>query len=406
MKQVKYDSVFSQYFDETTMSIHLKTWVNIIRKKWKPGGWEKETLDTVPDEVFMEKLIETLQQQIEDSKDGFVEISNTYSKVFQLWPYRIVLTLPPLSNTIEITAVKPVKKLTLSDYELSKETKELLENQAQWILISGAPGEWKTTFAQALIEQLVEKEKVIKTIESPRDLMVPDDVTQYSFSYAPHDEIRDILLLSRPDYTVYDEVRNKSDFELFKDLRLTGIGLIGIIHATKAIDSIQRFLGTISIGVIPQVIDTVVYIKWWQINQILQLNQTVKVPEGMWSQDLARPLIQVNDFYSEKVLYEIYSYGEQIMVTPMSQIEDKKPSQQDQMDQYALEYLQKYFNDRYNFSCIVKRENKDTIKLFIPKRQKGGIIWKKGRNINKLEKQLGINISVRTIEDDLPSDQS
>jgi ATPase len=33
--------------------------------------------------------------------------------------------------------------------------------------------------------------------------------------------VRDILLLSRPDYTVYDEVRNTPDFELYKDLRLT-----------------------------------------------------------------------------------------------------------------------------------------------------------------------------------------
>jgi ATPase len=48
--------------------------------------------------------------------------------------------------------------------------------------------------------------------------------------------------LSRPDYTVYDEVRNKSDFELYKDMRLTGIGLVGVIHATRPVDSIQRFL--------------------------------------------------------------------------------------------------------------------------------------------------------------------
>jgi ATPase len=51
--------------------------------------------------------------------------------------------------------------------------------------------------------------------------MVPENVVQYSFTYGSHDEVRDILLLSRPDYTVYDEVRNTSDFELYKDMRLT-----------------------------------------------------------------------------------------------------------------------------------------------------------------------------------------
>jgi ATPase len=68
---------------------------------------------------------------------------------------------------------------------------------------------------------LAKKDVVIKTIEAPRDLQVDPSITQYSFSHAPHNEIRDILLLSRPDLCIYDEVRNREDFMLFKDLRLT-----------------------------------------------------------------------------------------------------------------------------------------------------------------------------------------
>ncbi|HCB51862.1 TPA: hypothetical protein DEP21_04855 [Patescibacteria group bacterium] len=93
-----------------------------------------------------------------------------------------------------------------------------------------------------MIEVHHQEHKIIKTIESPRDLQLAPDIVQYSFTYGTHDEVRDILLLSRPDYTVYDEVRNKSDFDLYKDLRLTGIGLVGVIHATRPVDSIQRFL--------------------------------------------------------------------------------------------------------------------------------------------------------------------
>ena len=110
------------------------------------------------------------------------------------------------------------------------------------VLVIGGPGSGKTTFAQALIDVYHADNHIIKTLESPRDLLVSDDIVQYSFTYGTHDEVRDILLLSRPDYTIYDEVRNKSDFELYKDLRLTGIGLVGVIHATRAVDSIQRFL--------------------------------------------------------------------------------------------------------------------------------------------------------------------
>ena len=74
-----------------------------------------------------------------------------------------------------------------------------------------------------MAEQYVADNKVVKTLESPRDLLVPDAVSQYSFTYASHDEVRNILLLSRPDNALYDEVRNAEDFVLYADLRLTGI---------------------------------------------------------------------------------------------------------------------------------------------------------------------------------------
>ena len=69
-------------------------------------------------------------------------------------------------------------------------------------------------------------------------------------------EIHDILLLSRPDYTIFDEMRNTEDFRLFADLRLSGVGMLGVMHATKSIDAIQRFIGRIELGVIPHIIDT------------------------------------------------------------------------------------------------------------------------------------------------------
>lgn len=168
-----------------------------------------------------------------------------------------------------------------------------------------------------MVDLYEDDDHVIKTIESPRDLLVSDDVVQYSFTYGSHEEIRDILLLSRPDYTVYDEVRNKHDFELYKDLRLTGIGLIGVIHATKPIDGIQRFIGNIELGIIPQVIDTVIYIDKGKIGEIYHLKLSVKVPDGMMSDDLARPVVQISSFFTKKPAYEIYTFGEQVVVMPL-----------------------------------------------------------------------------------------
>ena len=70
--------------------------------------------------------------------------------------------------------------------------------------------------------------------------MLPETITQLAISHGSSEKC-DILLLSRPDYTIFDEIRNTKDFELFADLRLSGVGMVGVLHATKAVDAIQRF---------------------------------------------------------------------------------------------------------------------------------------------------------------------
>ena len=265
-------------------------------------------------------MADSLLTEVGAHDGNFLEIDKQSSKVLQLGLYRVVIVYAPLVDTMEITVVRPVKKMSMGDYALSPELIDHIRNKAQGILVSGAPGEGKTTFAQALAEQYVLDNKIVKTLESPRDLLVPDAVSQYSFNYASHDEIRDILLLSRPDHAIYDEVRNAEDFILYADLRLTGIGLVGVTHATKPVDSIQRFIGHVDMGSLPQVIDTVIFIKAGTVSEVLTIEQVVKMPAGLQSQDLARPVLQVKSFATKKVHYEIYSFGEQIVVMDMDKI--------------------------------------------------------------------------------------
>ncbi len=346
-------------------------------------------------------LVAKIYEEVENRDDGFLEIDRKLSKVLQLGPYRIVLVYPPLSDGAEMTIVKPIKKLSIEDYKLDAETFDLLRNKSKGILVSWAPGSWKTTFAQALIEVYHKDNAIIKTIESPRDLMLADDIVQYSFTYGTHDEVRDVLLLSRPDYTVYDEVRNKSDFDLYKDLRLTGIGLVGVIHATRPVDSIQRFLGTIEMGIIPQVIDTVIYIAKGNVEEIYQLALTVKIPEGMESEDLARPVIVVTSFKTKKVEYEIYTFGEQIVVMPLL-LEDGKlkmeSGKKNMMSEYAKQTIQKKLQQLLPCDFLL-RVKTTSVDLYIPEEYKWRIIGKSGTSITSLEKTIWLSINVKSFTD-------
>jgi ATPase len=76
-------------------------------------------------------------------------------------------------------------------------------------------------------------------------------------------------------------------------------------------------LGTIEMGIIPQVLDTVIFIDKGAISEILQLKLTVKVPAGMESDDLARPVIEISSFLTKEAVFEIYTFGEQIVVMPL-----------------------------------------------------------------------------------------
>jgi ATPase len=121
----------------------------------------------------------------------------------------------------------------------------------------------------------------------------------------------------RPDYTFYDEVRKMKDFQIFADMRLSGIGLVGVVHGHRAIDAIQRLIGKVELGVIPQIVDTVILIDKGEVGHVYELEQVVKVPTGMREQDLARPVIEVREFESGNLDYELYKFGEETVVLSM-----------------------------------------------------------------------------------------
>lgn len=403
MQQIQWNnSLLDRYFDEKTMSVHFKAECPVLRKKGQPGKRESILGDYTVTTQELEHIVNTLLTEVKELPESRLEIDRKYSKVLQIGPYRIVVVTEPLADGLEMTVVKPVKKLSMSDYHLSSEVLDLLANQAKGILISGSPGSGKTTFAQALIEVYVQQNKIIKTIESPRDLLVDNQVVQYSFSYAPHSEIRDILLLSRPDIAVYDEVRNHEDFVLFKDLRLTGIGLIGVIHATAPVDSIQRFIGTIEMGIIPQVIDTVVYIDKGWIQEILQLQQVVKMPSGMMSADLARPVIEVTSFLEKKLKYEIYTFGEQVVVMPLDQVQAQMEWKKSIIFDAAEQQIGLIIKDIFKFPVICQVLWPNAIRLTTHNSNKWKIIWSAWSTVQELERKLGVSIDVE-VDDSLDS---
>ncbi|MCD6589716.1 Flp pilus assembly complex ATPase component TadA [Candidatus Woesearchaeota archaeon] len=387
--------VLDQFFDENTMSVHIKEDIIPKAKKGMPGKWEFVDLDFEPlNREAMKELAKKIIEQAEKREDGFIEMDRMGSTILQVGRYRIVITRPPFSEAYEITAVRPIKILSLEDYGLNEKLLKRLDEKAEGILIAGSPGHGKTTFAQALAKHYAEKKKIVKTIEAPRDLVVPREITQYAISHGSPQEIRDILLLSRPDYTIFDEMRNTPDFQLFADLRLSGVGMIGVVHATEPIDAIQRFVRRIELGIIPHVVDTVIFIKNGSIEKVLSLSIHVKVPYGMTEADLARPVVMVEDFLTNKPEYEIYTYGEETVVVPVGVTETETPIQR-----LARKYLEEKLK-RYSSKMKIRFLSDSKVLILIPRNSIPGIIGKQGATVSRLEKELGISISIEPLEEE------
>ncbi|MFH1511636.1 MAG: PINc/VapC family ATPase, partial [Candidatus Woesearchaeota archaeon] len=391
-KKIKLDS----FFDDTTMSVHLRENVQPYAKKGRPGSWSfveiRKELMTC-DEV--QSISREIIEEAGAGKDCFIEIERPGSTIIQLGKYRIVITKPPFSDGWEITAVKPVKRLSLDDYHLSEKLGQRIKEHAEGLLIAGAPGMGKSTFAQGLAEYYAGLGRIVKTVEAPRDLILNDNITQYAISHGDAQEIHDVLLLSRPDNTIFDEMRNTADFQLFADLRLAGIGLAGVVHATNPIDAIQRFVGRIELGVIPQVIDTVIFIKDGAVFKVLGLQMVVKVPSGMIEADLARPVVVVTDFETKKIEYELYSYGEETVVVPVR--DSVKPASH----QLAAKQIEQEIAKSVG-RCSVEMVSDQKCILYVPKESIARIIGKQGANITELEKKLGISIDVQELKESGP----
>jgi len=381
---------FEKYFDNDTMSIHLKEGTCPFAKKGVPGNLKLIRLEenTLSAGEIYEITKEILEQS--RSKKGFTEINKDGATVIQLDPYRIVITKEPFSDGQEITIVRPIAKLTLEDYGMSEKLLTRLTSDVEGIIIAGPPGSGKSTLASSLAEFYVTHNKIVKTFESPRDLQVPKEVTQYGPLEGSFENAVDILLLVRPDYTIFDEIRRYRDFQVFSDMKLAGVGMIGVIHASKPLDAVQRFIGRIELGMIPQILDTIIFMDAGMIKKAYEISLTVKVPYKMTEADLARPVVEVKDFSTGLTEYEIYTFGEENVIVPIDPDNEANQNNIYKLAESKIKDVIRRFDPNPEISII--SDNKVRIKVqkdTIPR-----IIGKGGSTISELEDMLGVRIDV------------
>ncbi|MFT4312333.1 MAG: ATPase, T2SS/T4P/T4SS family [Candidatus Woesearchaeota archaeon] len=308
--------MFEQYFQEGVLSVHLYANERVFAKKGTPGNIQLVQITQEP--LSVEKITQIIESILANEK-ATVYAQNDCAQIVELQAYRIVIVSPPLVSRHEVTIVCHKYQRELSEYAVPFKLQTILSQKSRGILIGGSPGAGKSTLSQALALHYHKQNTIIKTIENPRDMILPLSITQYAKAFSTVQQLKDIVLLSRPDYVFFDEMRNTEDFTLFSDLRLSGTGMIGVVHATNAVDALHRFVGKTEIGLLPHIIDTILFVDKGEIATILTLSMVVKVPTGMHDKSISRPVIEVRDLVEQTLLYELYTFGDQLVLMPVKE---------------------------------------------------------------------------------------
>jgi ATPase len=316
-----------QFFDEHTLAVYLKERVCPVAKK---GTISSMNLVRIRDQPITEYELKALAQEIlERAKrdpDGFIEVEKRGITVVQIGSMRIAIARRPFSDGMEITAVRPIVDVKLTDYSKAEIIKKRLSTDKRGLVIAGAPGSGKTTLAQSIAIYLSESGFIVKTMEAPRELQVPDQITQYTMLDGSMQNTADVLMLVRPDFVIFDELRKNEDFRTFSDMRLAGMGMVGVVHATDVRDALKRFTDRVDYGVLSQIINTIIFVKEGVITKIYDVGFTIKVPEGMETEMHIRPVTTVTDYESGDLACDVFRYDGETIIMPLVRTAGSAPA--------------------------------------------------------------------------------
>ncbi|HJJ42455.1 MAG TPA: ATPase, partial [Methanocorpusculum sp.] len=138
----------------------------------------------------------------------------------------------------------------------------------------------------------------------------------------------------------------------FADLRLSGIKVIGGLHANSAADALIRLTSLVDINLIPQIVSTMVFVKTGDISEIYNVSMEFGVPKALdkIGDPQVRPIIKLTNVISRVVEAEAFRYEGEVVVMPddiNDKAKDNSPSYTAMSDSSDYSDTDNRYTDKY-----------------------------------------------------------
>jgi ATPase len=112
-------------------------------------------------------------------------------------------------------------------------------------------------------------------------------------------------------------------------------------------------------------------------------------------EDLARPVIMIEDFETGQPEYEIYTFNRQVVTVPIGEEEDSDSG----VDRIAKQEIEREIRSIAHGHVEVDLRGGNTAVVWVEEGDISSVIGKGGGRISDIENRLGIDIDVRTFDE-------